>query len=213
MKALLMNPVEAVYRSHHDRLWRSLLTYTGDADVASEAAAETYSQAVGRGQELLDPGAWIWRTAFRIAGGLLADRRRTVGAAQVSPEVEHGPADRAGLDSSLVEFLDLPAHAVRSAAGGSDPALRRRVQADGDRRTAGDIAGNGTGATAPRSRTPAEDPVVAAETADHVVVVGSPQRLGPICAEDRALGGLGRSGGRGPRRVRDGDRHGETRRR
>ncbi len=102
-----MDPVEAVYRSHHDRLWRSLLAYTGDADVASEAAAETYSQAVGRGQELLDPGAWIWRTAFRIAGGLLADRRRTVGAAQVSPEVEHGLADRAGLDSSLVEFLDL----------------------------------------------------------------------------------------------------------
>lgn len=99
MKVLLMDPIEEVYRSQHDRLWKSLLAYTGDADVATEAEAETYSQAFARGAELRDPRAWIWRTAFRVASGIMADRRRQVSEA-LAPEP-------AGSDASLVEFLDM----------------------------------------------------------------------------------------------------------
>lgn len=68
--------VEAVYRRDHARLWRSLLGFTGDADLASEAESEALAQALRRGDALDDPAAWIWRTAFRVAGGLLADRRK-----------------------------------------------------------------------------------------------------------------------------------------
>jgi DNA-directed RNA polymerase specialized sigma24 family protein len=70
--------VEAVYRSVHPRLWRSLLTYTGDAELASDAEAEAFAQALGRGGEAVDDvAAWVWRSAFRIAAGLLAARLRS----------------------------------------------------------------------------------------------------------------------------------------
>ncbi len=101
-----MDPIEEAYRAHHQRLWRSLLAYTGDADVATEAAAETFSQAIGRGDELNDPAAWIWRSAFRVAAGLLADRSsrwrnlRPVDAAHDAAVHDHSA------DPELVEFLD-----------------------------------------------------------------------------------------------------------
>ena len=92
-----MDPVEAVYRSDHQRLWRSLVAYAGDADLAAEAEAEAFSQAVARGDDLTDPRAWIWRSAFRIAAGLLAERGRYLA----------NPGDTAQVDSSLVEFLSM----------------------------------------------------------------------------------------------------------
>jgi DNA-directed RNA polymerase specialized sigma24 family protein len=69
--------VEAVYRSLHPRLWRSLLAYTGDAALASDAEAEAFAQALGRDEAVEDVAAWVWRSAFRIAGGLLAVRSRS----------------------------------------------------------------------------------------------------------------------------------------
>lgn len=93
-----MDPIEAVYRSDHDRLWRSLVAFTGDRELASEAEAEVFSQAFGRRDELIDPAAWIWKSAFRIAAGLMAGRRnRTVDLGTDGIELDH----------SLVEFIDL----------------------------------------------------------------------------------------------------------
>ncbi len=94
-----MNPVEEAYRVHHVRLWRALLAYTGDGEAASEAEAETYSQALARGDALRDPAAWIWRTAFRVAAGIMAERR----AGPLLQIVEDEPR----WDQSLTEFLDL----------------------------------------------------------------------------------------------------------
>ena len=94
-----MDPIEAVYRADHARLWRALLAYTGDADIASEAEAEVFSQAFGRKDELIDPEAWIWRSAFRIAAGLMHRRRRDGSAA--------GDLERPGFDQPLIEFLDM----------------------------------------------------------------------------------------------------------
>jgi DNA-directed RNA polymerase specialized sigma24 family protein len=68
--------VEAVYRAVHPRLWRSLLAYTGDADLASDAEAEAFAQVLRRGDAVDDVAAWVWRSAFRIASGLLASRPR-----------------------------------------------------------------------------------------------------------------------------------------
>jgi RNA polymerase sigma-70 factor (ECF subfamily) len=64
------------FEAEHARLWRSVLAHTGDPEVASDAVAEAFAQAVRRGDEVRDPVAWLWRAAFRIAGGQLADRRR-----------------------------------------------------------------------------------------------------------------------------------------
>ncbi len=101
-----MDPIEEAYRTHHQRLWKSLYAFCGDADVATEAAAETYSQALRRGAELVDPGAWIWRTAFRVAGGLLTDRKRRATPSGIDldrPSAVNDP-ELVGLD--LIEFLD-----------------------------------------------------------------------------------------------------------
>ena len=59
--------VEAVYRAVHVRLWRSLLSFTGDPDLASDAEAEAFAQVMRRGDAVDDVAARVWRSAFRIA--------------------------------------------------------------------------------------------------------------------------------------------------
>ena len=91
--------VEAVYRSVHPRLWRSLLSYTGDAELASDAEAEAFAQVLRRGDAVDDVAAWVWRSAFRIASGLLAARSRSN---------EPRPAEIVdAIDGSVAEFLGL----------------------------------------------------------------------------------------------------------
>ena len=68
--------VESVWVEHGPRLWRALLAFTGDAELASDAMAEAFAQALGRGTAIRDHERWIWRAAFRIAAGLLKDRGR-----------------------------------------------------------------------------------------------------------------------------------------
>lgn len=95
--------IEAVYREHHQRLWRSLLGYTGDRELADEAESEAFAQALRRGDAIDEPAAWIWRTAFRIAAGLLAER-----ADRPRPMAEAPEPPRAGpVPDPLVEILSL----------------------------------------------------------------------------------------------------------
>jgi RNA polymerase sigma-70 factor (ECF subfamily) len=68
--------LENVYREHGARLWRSLFLSCGSREVADDAVAEAFAQALRRGGALRDPTAWIWRTAFRIAAGELKERGR-----------------------------------------------------------------------------------------------------------------------------------------
>lgn len=67
---------EAAYRRHGPRLWRALVVFTADRDLASEAVAEAFAQALAGGDRVRDPVAWTWRVAFRIAAGALKERRR-----------------------------------------------------------------------------------------------------------------------------------------
>jgi RNA polymerase sigma-70 factor (ECF subfamily) len=69
------DPVERVWREHGTKLWRSLVAFSGDRELASDAMAEAFAQALGRGGEIRDHAAWIWRTSFRIAGRELKTRR------------------------------------------------------------------------------------------------------------------------------------------
>jgi DNA-directed RNA polymerase specialized sigma24 family protein len=68
--------LENVYREHGARLWRSVLLASGSRDVADDAVAEAFAQALRRGRALHDPAAWVWRAAFRIAAGELKERGR-----------------------------------------------------------------------------------------------------------------------------------------
>jgi RNA polymerase sigma factor (sigma-70 family) len=67
--------VETVYRADAGRLWRAVYAFAGDPEIANDAVAEAYAQALGRGAAIRDPAAWIWRTAFRIAAGAVKNRR------------------------------------------------------------------------------------------------------------------------------------------
>jgi RNA polymerase sigma-70 factor (ECF subfamily) len=70
--------IEQLYRDEGDRIWRALLAYAGDPEVASDALAEALSQALARDGEIRDASAWIWTTSFRIAAGELKHRGRSV---------------------------------------------------------------------------------------------------------------------------------------
>ena len=81
---------EALWREHGGRLWRSIYAFCGNRDAADDAVAEAFAQALRRGAAIRDRPAWIWRTAFRIAGGEMAARRRSVGPVPDTP-VEEEP--------------------------------------------------------------------------------------------------------------------------
>jgi len=73
--------IEAVYRQDGDRLWRALYAYAGNEEVASDAVAEAFAQALRRGSAIRDVRGWVWRSAFRLAAG---DLKRQSG-------LSHGP--------------------------------------------------------------------------------------------------------------------------
>jgi RNA polymerase sigma-70 factor (ECF subfamily) len=69
--------IERLYRERGGRIWRGLLAFTGDPEVASDAVAEAFAQVLRRGDEVRDPERWVWRAAFRIAAGELKERRKS----------------------------------------------------------------------------------------------------------------------------------------
>ena len=68
---------EDAYRQHGARLWRSMLLFTGDPEVASDAVAEAFAQAIRRGTDVESVEAWVARAAYRIAAGEMQSRRRS----------------------------------------------------------------------------------------------------------------------------------------
>ena len=67
---------ENVYREHGPQLLRSVLLFTGDRELANDAVAEAFAQAIRRGEQVHSALPWITRVAFRVAAGELKDRRR-----------------------------------------------------------------------------------------------------------------------------------------
>lgn len=78
--------IEAVFRVHGPRLWRALRLATGSRDTASEAVAEAFAQLIARGAAVRDPGAWVWRAAFKVAAGEMQRGRRYVQLTEDLPQ-------------------------------------------------------------------------------------------------------------------------------
>ena len=68
--------VEQTYREQADRLWRAVVLFSGDPEIASDAVSEAFAQAIARGSAIDHLDRWIWRSAFLIARGELKARRR-----------------------------------------------------------------------------------------------------------------------------------------
>jgi RNA polymerase sigma-70 factor, ECF subfamily len=70
------NDVERLYREHAGQLWRSLVAYCGDPEMAADAVAETFTLAMEQWGSIRDPDRWIWRVAFRLGTKELRHKRR-----------------------------------------------------------------------------------------------------------------------------------------
>ncbi len=71
--------LERLYRDDGARLERALVLFAGDREVARDALAEAFAQALRAGGRVRDHQAWVWRAAFRIAAGELKERRLSAG--------------------------------------------------------------------------------------------------------------------------------------
>ncbi len=80
--------VERLYREQGDRIWRALLAYAGDPEIASDAESEAFAQLIRRGEDVRDPERWVWRAAFRIAAGDLKRGRPAPLMAEGAYELE-----------------------------------------------------------------------------------------------------------------------------
>lgn len=101
--------LERIYRRDGARLWRAILAYSGDREVANDSVAEAFAQALRRGDAIRSPERWIWRAAFRIAAGEMAGRSRFIRSHQpveLRPVVEDDPlADPSGVLMTALRHL------------------------------------------------------------------------------------------------------------
>ena len=96
--------VEALYRADAARLWRALVAFSHDEEIASDAVAEAYAQLLRRGSAVRDPGAWTWRTGFTLARAALKER----GFGELSPVPATGHWDRHADPDLLTALQQLP---------------------------------------------------------------------------------------------------------
>jgi RNA polymerase sigma-70 factor, ECF subfamily len=68
--------VERCDQEQSEKLWRALLLFSGNPEIASDAMAEAFAQALRRGDAIRELEGWVWRAAFKIARGELQRRRR-----------------------------------------------------------------------------------------------------------------------------------------
>lgn len=128
--------IESVYRTLGPRLWRAVYAYSGDRALTDDAVAEAFVQALRRGESIQSPERWLWRTSFRIAAGLLQDRRRWV-EFDSSRAPENSRDGQGGLVAELAEltadqraclvlhyYAGYPTAEIADIVGISSPAVR-----------------------------------------------------------------------------------------
>lgn len=91
-------------------MWRSLLAYSRDPEIASDAVAEAFTLALESSDRISSPAGWLWKVAFRTATAELRRRRRSAGKVPERPQEWPAPA---------VEML--------SALGGLSPRQRGAI--------------------------------------------------------------------------------------
>ncbi len=97
--------LERLYREQGARLWRAVFLYTRDAEVASDAVAETFAQALRRGDALRSPATWVWTVAFRVAAGEMKTRRRHGALDEHTEEVASAVAVPAGAPEDAMDLV------------------------------------------------------------------------------------------------------------
>jgi len=123
-----LDPLEVVYRRIGPRLWRALFASSGDPEIASDALAEAFVQAIARRDEIRSLEPWLWTAAFRIAAGELSRRKNLSGIAaepsyEMSPLADHIVAALRRLSPHqriavvMHDYADRPTDEVAAALG------------------------------------------------------------------------------------------------
>jgi RNA polymerase sigma-70 factor, ECF subfamily len=126
--------LERIYRDEAAHIWRALLGYTGSPDIASEAVAEAFAQALGRGVAIRSVRSWVWTAAFKIAAGMLSRRDSPPGIAVEGTTVLPEPVvdlvyalsrlpERQRLCVVMHDYADRPVGEVASVLGIAKPTV------------------------------------------------------------------------------------------
>jgi RNA polymerase sigma-70 factor (ECF subfamily) len=111
-----------------------LLGYTGSLDIASEAVAEAFAQALGRGDAIRSVRSWVWTAAFKIAAGMLSRRDGPPGVAVEGTTMLPEPVvdlvhalsrlpERQRLCVVMHDYADRPVGEVASVLGIAKPTV------------------------------------------------------------------------------------------
>jgi RNA polymerase sigma-70 factor (ECF subfamily) len=88
-----LSAVERSYREQGERLWRAVFLFCADREVASDAVAEAFAQALRRQDAIRDVDRWVWRSAFAIARGELKRRRGNTELIEIAVEMPPSAVD------------------------------------------------------------------------------------------------------------------------
>lgn len=102
---MMIARVRQVYETDHARLWRSVYGFARSRHVADEAVAESFAQALRRGDEIRDVQAWVWRTAFNIARGEL-QRSSTLSGSRTHEVPADWAAERVDEGLALANLME-----------------------------------------------------------------------------------------------------------
>jgi RNA polymerase sigma factor (sigma-70 family) len=80
--------IERVYKEDGNRLWWALVAYTGNRELASDAAAEAFARALHAADRIEHPAGWVWRVAFRVATAILREPERPLVLVPASYEID-----------------------------------------------------------------------------------------------------------------------------
>jgi RNA polymerase sigma-70 factor, ECF subfamily len=132
--------VRQAYDATHQPLWQAVLAFSRSEDIADEAVAEGFAQALRRGDDIRNVERWVWAATFAIARGLLAERSRgnSVPLSQdpsvdpVEPDVDLISAlsrlgDRDREVVLMCDFAGWPAFDVAAITGISPGGVRVRL--------------------------------------------------------------------------------------
>lgn len=132
-----VNEVERVFVEQASRLWRAVFAYTSDPEIASDAVAEAFAQALRRGAAIVNAEGWVWTAAFRIAAGEVASRSPVVAPSREEPSTEGPGIERLLLLAALRQlspfqraalilryYADYPTGDIASILGTSRGAVR-----------------------------------------------------------------------------------------
>lgn len=84
--------LDRLYREQAPRMWRALTAFSGSREIAQDAVAEAFAQAIRRGDGIHSPERWLWKAAYRIAAGELQRRSALVSLAFDEPTEDDEPA-------------------------------------------------------------------------------------------------------------------------